>query len=294
MRLEAEKLQIDNNISNRNEIFPKILTQLLKGQGSEGENKIRISRRDNYSKAVSALRTLPAFRQEKLLKDFFEQEINDLHNSEKLASFLAMINNASWFAPSQNPDITALQKHVDSYFFGLNHHPFLRVRLIDRDWKKAWEAEKFIVRWLNNLSINNSKIIELNSIKIEQSRIENHLIRFNQKSETKAVLEIAAEAAKQTMRASLKNSSRNSFSHYYRNTQWKPKVMEQMAANVRDDAVLAAKWIIAEDKMQNIGYTNGNPYLSLIEIYNLGFWPIGPVEDNFVIFVPPPKTSQIL
>jgi hypothetical protein len=65
--------------------------------------------------------------------------------------------------------------------------------------------------------------------------------------------------------------------------------------DVVGDIVGNAAWIIAKDKMFEMGYA-GNPFAPLIVIYKLGCLPIGLVENSegeaegkmeFVIFIPP-------
>ncbi len=62
-------------------------------------------------------------------------------------------------------------------------------------------------------------------------------------------------------------------------------------------AARGAEWIVVKDLMPQGGYNKGNPFEPLVEIYELGCWPIGIVSDQngkkeFVVFIPPiPKTS---
>ena len=73
-----------------------------------------------------------------------------------------------------------------------------------------------------------------------------------------------------------------------------------------EDATLnagrAAEWIVVKDLMPHTDYNKGNPFESLVGIYELGCWPIGISDQNeemeFVVFIPPfkkpPKTTSSL
>jgi len=58
------------------------------------------------------------------------------------------------------------------------------------------------------------------------------------------------------------------------------------------DAAGGAVWIVGKDLMPSKGYDKGNPFEPLMEIYELGYWPIGIVpgqngEKEFAVFTPP-------
>ncbi len=59
------------------------------------------------------------------------------------------------------------------------------------------------------------------------------------------------------------------------------------------DMIQDATWIVVKDLMPARGYSKGNPLEPIMEIYKLGYWPIGPVINKetgireFVVFVPP-------
>ena len=69
------------------------------------------------------------------------------------------------------------------------------------------------------------------------------------------------------------------------------------AWNAARDAAGGAVWIVGKDLMPSRGYNTGNPFEPLVEIYKLGYWPIGIVlnqngEKEFAVFIPPiPKTA---
>ena len=69
------------------------------------------------------------------------------------------------------------------------------------------------------------------------------------------------------------------------------------AWNAARDAAGSAVWIVGKDLMPSRGYNTGNPFEPLVEIYKLGYWPIGIVlnqngEKEFAVFIPPiPKTA---
>jgi len=39
-------------------------------------------------------------------------------------------------------------------------------------------------------------------------------------------------------------------------------------------------WTIVKDKMRKLGYTKGNPARPIIELWEKGYWVLGPVEDE--------------
>lgn len=59
-------------------------------------------------------------------------------------------------------------------------------------------------------------------------------------------------------------------------------------------AAYAAMWILLEDYMSQQGYQNGSPFEPLIDIYSLGYEPLGYVKkgrrESFAVFVPPIQT----
>lgn len=298
MNLEAEKPQGETGRLIIEQISPFTFLQFIQNQ--EGDLKIPKTKRADYRHIFDALRTLPFVRQEELFVDFFTQKVEGFPNGEKAGAFLAEVNNINWFSPTKTVDKKLLQEHVDTHLQALNLCSSLPVRLIKNDWGSAWKMERehkqgiwrlsseaartagWDATWVAKWQIAKSKVINISQL--TQARDEEiHAIRIMVGKVIKRAA-FAAPAFKDMVRIFIKRSDE---------ADKVPWVVEQALENVWHDTVDAAQWIVVEDLMPKAGYTKGNPFLPLIEIYKLGYWPIGPVEDEFVIFSPPIKRSLI-
>lgn len=103
----------------------------------------------------------------------------------------------------------------------------------------------------------------------------------------KAVLE---EANGATERQEALSTAENAFKATWY-AAWKAAIVA--TKDVAWDVTQDATWIVVKDLMPARGYSKGNPLEPIMEIYELGYWPIGPVINKeagireFVVFVPP-------
>jgi len=219
----------------------------------------------SYSKIFSALELLSRNEQEKLLIAFFTKGVKDFPNAERFAKELVRINNIKLFKPREEPDTAVLQAFVNQHLDRLGSQRVL-IRIIPEDeWELAEDAELDV---------------SYDDTKSDARRAAMDLVVGRG--------ETAGEAAWYAPR----DASRSALGSAVFDVIWsvalnKTRGLETESDVVRDMAGYLT-WIIVEDKMAK----KGNPFSPLIAIYELGFLPIGLVENakgemEFAIFAPP-------
>jgi hypothetical protein len=189
------------------------------------------------------------------LIEFFTQRVENFPNGKKLAKFLAKINNISCLQPQEEPDIEALWQLSDEFYERLNLTP-LPLRIIRDDWVAA-----------------------------DRARSEGHEQRRKdlQNAASKAAWNVKLnEAWKVTDDITLGAAS----------VRWciewdKVYGMADAIRTMISDARWVTGWMIEEDFWSSKGY-KGNPLELLFEgIWDKGYYYVGPVRREVVIFVPP-------
>ena len=184
----------------------------------------------------------------------------ELLNVRGLAEFLARLKNIDWFKPKEMPDQSLLEKLVQQHFSYLNL-PSLPIRLMEKNWSSAgvvWNGE-LEAPWI---------------------------------AAGDATWSAAWDAARSSIRDSAGEMARSAVQGAARNVTWMARKVARGAEwGATRNAVQGAEWIVVKDLMPQRGYDKGNPFESLIGIYELGCWPMGIVPDQnrkkeFVIFIP--------
>jgi hypothetical protein len=248
-----------------NKISSTSLSQFLKTQ--ESSLKIpepsKIPYFSHYIDVFAALRTLPTRRQEELLVCFFTQKVENFPNGERLARFLTKINNISWFEPKEEPHIQILQQLSNKYFQRINAKP-LPLRIIREDWEVAQEAARIALHCWGKKS---------------SPYQEEYLVGSTMLKVAETTLRFPAWRATWLMVHEMAN-----WDFFYADREWH--------LGARRAATDAAIWMTIEDLMPTFGYNKGNPFEVLFEgVYNQGYWFIGPVKGESVIFVPEIKKA---
>ncbi len=221
-----------------------------------------------YPKIFSKLRDLPFDEQEKLLVGFYSQKVEAFPNGEELGKFLARINNISWFQPEIQPDRESLENLCRQTLSRLNL-PDLTLRIIkEARWYTARGAARGAARYAAPDATRDA----------------------TRDAARGAALFRARDAAQYAARYAARDAARKAAREAVLDAEW------DAAWSAARDAARGAEWIIVKDLMPQRGYDKGNPFEPLIEIYELGCWPIGivPGQDGnkeFVIFVPPSQKA---
>lgn len=258
-----------------NEVFPGILADFL----GEQDPNLQFDHPTNYSIIFSLLHSLSPQKQEELLRGFFTNGVEGFPNGERLGAALAEINNIPWFKPKKKPETASLQILIDKHRSRLNLPP-LPVRIIEDYWTKAWrevrEGEWSIARGRGK--------------------------RTHGRDAWGAAWGAAWDAVG-TARGKAEGATWDAAHGAAWDAERVAKIMGQAGRPRWDSAWGAAwyaTWVVVEDLMPPKGYTQGNPFEPLMEIYKAGCWPIGEykgmdaeenyvIKEEFVIFVPPFK-----
>ena len=84
---------------------------------SQEPDLIALSKDIIYHGLFNVLRkNLPQPRQEELLVTFLTQQVEDFPNGEKVAKFIAKLNNIDWFEPQEEPSHEQLQQLSDQFY----------------------------------------------------------------------------------------------------------------------------------------------------------------------------------
>lgn len=210
----------------------------------------------HYICVFDALRTLPLAHQEELLAGFFTQRVENFPNGEKLGKFLTKINNIALFQPQREPNAEILQRLSNQYFQRIKTKT-LPLRIIREDWEKAREAARIALHFYGK-----------------------KLTPYQEEFTAGTKMRIAAE------KTSRFEAFRITWLIVHEMATWDYTHIDWYL-DARTAATWAATWIIVEDLMPQYGYDKGNPWEVLFEgIYDKGYWFVGPVKGESVIFVP--------
>lgn len=210
----------------------------------------------------SQLRSLPLQEQKELLIGYYTEGVKDFSNGEHFGKALAEINNIPWFKPEKDPEIASLQGLIDECYARLNLPRPPHVRIIRDDWDV-----------------------------VENAVWENPMVRKRTLDTIDAIDNAAESAARNEAWDTMNTVLDVTFDSAERG-----EACNAASWDAAEDMVRNAEWIIVEDLMPQRGFTKGNPFEPLTEIYKLGLWPIGEVvnpegKEEFVIFVPPLQKS---
>lgn len=226
------------------------------------EPDLPIDSESEYVEIFRELRLLPAAKQRNLLVAFFTEGVRSFPNGETLGETMAEIINISLLQPTKEPNPSLLQKLFNEHLFRLNSLP-IPLRIIENDWFAAKEAVGCVRR--------NEAIFAVETVMRD-------VVRKAERSTVAAKARIMTRsAAEVTISEAVRNEGRN--------VEW--EAASDIIRRCGHDFVGIANWVTVMDLMPQRGYDKGNPFESLIKIYKLGCCPIGVVNHEFVIFVPP-------
>jgi len=226
--------------------------------------------------------------QEKLLVQFFTQEVDGFPNGEKIAKFLAEVgNNMSFSQPQQLPSEDVLLGHVHEYLERSNpYSPHDDARIGHSELNIPFTS--ISLRTISDFdSVFSLYHFQSDWVPWEHWDFPAYLIHeVVRSSKRKLARDMAYEAVEGAVWSALKIKGMK-----YHDTA------KRSGALV---ASLAVEWMVIEDEMKKLGFSKGNPFEPLWEIYKLGCLPVGmlPFENvyvhdrsgkpiDFVVYVPP-------
>ena len=275
------------------EISPSSMATFLK----ESHPGLEFEPSPTYPEIFSKLRGLPFDEQEKLLKDFYSQKVEAFPNGAELGRFLARINNISWFQPKSPPDEESLKRLCQQTLSRLNL-PKLPLRIIEEDWSVARHAARDPAHDAIQATITLGAHLDADGDPT-RGTVSDEVLAAARDEVWIAELAAAHDAgAHDATRGTIEHAvweatwaaARGTASNAARDAAW-GATQGATQEDAADSAVRGAEWIVVKDLMPHRGYHKGNPFEPLMEIYELGCWPIGIVPDQngkkkFVIFVP--------
>ncbi|MFH1186702.1 MAG: hypothetical protein V1697_00850 [Candidatus Levyibacteriota bacterium] len=232
----------------------------------------------SYSVISSNLRKLPKEEQEGLLVGFYKESVKDFPNAEKVAKGLARVNNIDYFKPKEEPGPSLLQELVNQHLGGLNLSE-LPIKIIRDNWDEAQNTARNAAHYESSDT----------KWKVVQNVIKNVAQNTERYASWTAVQNASWDMARDAVL--FDDTPREGVAAWYK--AW--YATEHVAWN----ATWYATWIVVEDIMPEKGYTEGNPFSSLIKIFEFGCWPIEIVgnkkegRDEFVIFIPPIQKAAV-
>lgn len=243
-----------------------------------------------YSSIFSRLRHyLPYAEQEKLLRTFYAEGVIDFPNGKELGEALAVVNNIPWFKPTENPDPNHLQQFCNEFRNRLNTSS-LPIKIIENDWAAAEDAKKRAgtkTIWVARKAAAWAMAKDITVRGVIGGMVTNVACEA-ERWETKRYA--AKDSAEEAARGATKEPT------VFREWLTPSLTREWAEQTAAIDAIEYATWVVVSDLMPQRGYTQGNPLEPLMEIYKLGYWPIGSVknssgQEEFVVFVPPIQKS---
>lgn len=245
-----------------------------------------------YPSIFTSLREMAFSQQERLLVSFFTGGVEGFPNGKEFGEMLARINNIPWFRPKQEPEPGILEQLARTYLERLNYHSRpLPLKIIRENWAAAGIAME---NW------NPAPNATLDVAVIVRNAVQRNIWDAGRDANWLAAFGEAVTIA----RGLTWDLYRNMGDMAWRN-KW-DIAWEEFPGHVsltgaawsagestKWVSTWDARWTIVGDLMPARGYSKGNPFEPLMEIYRLGCWPIGPVatkkrktETEFVVFIP--------
>lgn len=213
-----------------------------------------------------------ALHSDSALGSFFTRtwESLSLPHAALLGEYFTTLMRISWLSPSEQPDESSLQQAVDRHLAALNQ-PSLPVQVVGGGWTRARAVSEPIKmdRW---------GVPSYASSARQAARLET--VSANRRRQWDIVSEAARDIAEERVRHAV------------------PEAFWQGASGalsqVYNDAALSAAWFVApQERMEERGYRNGNPWKYLVDgVYASGYWPLGTRGNSFFVFVPPLRQAR--
>lgn len=282
-----------------------------------------------YPHIFTSLREMTLPQQERLLVNFFTERVEGFPNGEELGKELAKINNIHWFRPNQEPNTKTLQQLAQTSLERLKYpsRSSIPLKIISKNWGEArreardpwnlyrgpaWQLAQAMARqaaydvahfaaraaaqepaWEAVWEATRTPARDAawgTTWKRRWISGEEEFEDITWQAQWRAVLEEVVDGAIGRQEAlSIAEKA-------FRGTTWYATwevgyvATRDMARDVAQDAT----WIsVVKDLIPPKDCPKGNPFNPLMEIYELGYWPIGPVINKetgikeFLVFVPP-------
>lgn len=224
----------------------------------------------------------------------------NLPHAEDLTDFLTDINNNEWFFPPEEPSFDSLKEQVDRSFATLGL-PSQQLAIV-RDWQEARNKSR---KRDSDPKGNDSKDLydrekcdSSNSwgLKIDRAALDVYSKASDKLGQyaNQVIYDHLIPASIITDRLKRGSDTTETEGTIY-DVPWGPTYDGGFGGPVEDirEAVgNAGLWIIMQDEMPKEGYTKGNPFLPLVELYKKGLWPIGSLNAQFSILIPPSPDPQ--
>ena len=246
-----------------------------------------------YSTIVSHIRQYPSEDQNNFFLEVWGPNGIDVPNAELLASYLTRCNTIPWFSPKEEVDVAILQAHISEHLSALNSES-LPITLIKNDWSVEVTTEMEQEEIEDGpgtqffAAFGNVKSRELegmgspiwSSIWVTASNPVFEAI--SKDSEDKFMGKLEGRLMFGGGIEDFKEDEKRSTGLYF--AGW----------TAASHASTGAKYYVYMDEMKKFGFSN-NPMESLIDIYKLGYYPMGVLEQEvdgekkrvFGIFQPP-------
>jgi hypothetical protein len=207
-------------------------------------------------------------RQAKILEQFFGPEGINFHNGEELARFLTLINNIKLFSPTSRPSSGYITRYVNQHLAAADEsdRPKVKIKVISDDWEEAENAARCVVAadggsWFMHSPLFGHK--KLFDTALNTGRINEFCTAEN--VACSAVSKAAYESANENNTWSVRNV-------------------------VTGISSVTAAYITVQDLMRGKGGSpQSNPSMPLVHLLKRGIVPIGIVDEEYVVFVPPIK-----
>lgn len=286
-----------------------------------------------YPHTFTSLREMTLPQQEGLLVNFFTERVEGFPNGEELGKELAKINNIPWFRPNQEPNPETLQQLAQASLERLKYpsRSSIPLKIIRENWGEAWNAARS-KDWGKGCHEARCYAVRQVVWAMDRWAAYGVALFAARGAAQEPAWEAAWEATRTPARDAAWGttwkrrwiSGGDGFEDITWQAQWKAVLEETDGAIGRQEALSIAEkafrgttwyaaweavleanhdarwyaaqdaaWIVVKDLMPARGFSEGNPFEPLMEIHELGYWPIGPVINKetgikeFVVFVPP-------
>lgn len=243
------------------EIKPLKVTEISAGKFIEfiqGEEPTLTVPKVSFQRAFASLRVLPADRQEEIITSFLLNRVEGFPQAKDYGRFLSLINGIGWFNLTGEVDQGMAEQFVNQHREKSAQDP-IEVS-ITRDLNTALEEKN---------AFDEPNLMRRNKAWKERTK-EEESIRYE-------LWRLAESATVNVARESLRRITENSGLGLNKATTERWSYV--MAHSIRSIIIHAADNFM-DMKMDE------NPVLPLLNIFQMGGWPLGEVDGKFHLFFP--------
>ena len=253
-------------ILSRKETKPLKVTEISAGKFIEfiqGEEPTFTVQKVSFQRAFETLRSFPTERQEQVITSFLGERVEGFPNASEYGRFLALINGIGWFNLTGEVDQGMAEQFVNQHREKSAQDP-IEVS-ITRDLHTVLEERN---------AFDEPNLMRRNKAWKERTKEEDD-IRYE-------IWKLAESASVNAARESLRRIIENSGLGLNKATTERWSYV--MAHSIRSIIIHAA------DNFMDIKMDE-NPVLPLLNIFQMGGWPLGEVDGKFHLFFPCTKPN---